>query len=74
MMNFSTFFPGSEGLVISAGLAPPFSEAGFAAHNIPKPKRRATEMMRKIRIDLLNFDFIVPSNSENEPPSHGENG
>jgi hypothetical protein len=33
---------------------------------------RETEMMRKIRIDLLNFDFIVPPKSENEPSSHSE--
>jgi hypothetical protein len=31
---------------------------GFAAHNIPNPKER--EMMRKTRIDLLKFDFILP--------------
>jgi hypothetical protein len=41
-------------------LAPSFSGVGFAAHNIPKPKER--EMMRKTRIDLLKFDFILPQN------------
>jgi hypothetical protein len=61
-------------LVISAGLAPSFSESGFAAHNIPNPKRRETEMMRKIRIGLLNFDFIVPPGSKNDAPSYSENG
>jgi hypothetical protein len=41
-------------------LAPSFSGVGFAAHNIPKPKKREKEMMRKTRIDLLKFDFILP--------------
>jgi hypothetical protein len=35
---------------------------------------REIEMMRKIRIDLLNFDSIVPPKSKNEPSSHREKG
>jgi hypothetical protein len=58
MTNFSPFFTGSEGLVTPADLAPCFSEAGVAAHNTPV--HREKEMMRKTRIDLFNFDFIVP--------------
>jgi hypothetical protein len=57
MTNFSPFFPGSEGLVTSADLAPSFSEAGVAAHNTPVLREK--EMMRKMKIDLLYFDFIV---------------
>jgi hypothetical protein len=60
MMIFSPFFPASGGLVTSAGLAPSFPGVGVAAHNIPKFKEREVEMMRKTRIDLLKFDFIVP--------------
>jgi hypothetical protein len=55
MINFSPFFPASEELVTS------FSGPGFAAHTIPEPQKRETEMMRKIKIDLFNSDFILPS-------------
>jgi hypothetical protein len=58
MTNFSPFFPGSGDLVTSADLAPSFSEAGVAAHKTPVLREK--EMMRKTRIDLFNFDFIVP--------------
>jgi hypothetical protein len=57
-VNFSPFFPGSEGLVTSADLAPSFSEVGLAAPNFPMPKKR--ERIRQKRMDILNFDFIVP--------------
>jgi hypothetical protein len=73
MTNFSTFFPGSGGLATSAGFTPSFSEAGFAANKISAPTKRETEMTRKIRMDLLNFDFIVPPKVENESPFYGEN-
>jgi hypothetical protein len=68
MTNFSTFFPASGGLAPSAGFAPSLSEAGFTAHKISAPTKRETEMTRKIRMDLLNFDFIVPPKPENESP------
>jgi hypothetical protein len=55
-------------------LVPSFSEAGFAAHKISEPTKRETEMTRKIRIELLNLDFIVPPKLENESPFYGENG
>jgi hypothetical protein len=58
MIIFSPFLRDSRGLVTSADLAPSFSEAGVAAHNTPMPREK--EMMRKTRIDLFNFDFIIP--------------
>jgi hypothetical protein len=36
-----------------------FSGTGFAAQRNPTPKKRVKEMMRKMKIDLLYFDFIV---------------
>jgi len=59
-MNFSPFLAGSEGLVTAAGLAPPFSRPDVTAHNAPEPKENQTEMLRQMRIDLLNFAFIIP--------------
>jgi hypothetical protein len=52
------FFPGTEGLVTPAGLAPAFSGPGVAAHNIPELKND-TEMMRPMRAVFINFDFIM---------------
>jgi len=65
MTNFSPFFAGSEGLVTPVGLAPPFSVAGVAAHNTPELRKIETERMRQTRVDLFNFDFIIPPKSEN---------
>jgi hypothetical protein len=64
MMNFSPFFPGSEGGVDTAGLRVSFSGAGFAAHRDPRPKKRVTEMIRRIKINLLYLDFIIPPELE----------
>ena len=80
MMNFSPFSPGSEGLVTTAGLGLSFSGTGFAAHINPKPKKRVKEMIRKMRIDLLYLDFIIPPKNEKllspepPPPSQGRKG
>jgi hypothetical protein len=59
-MNFSPFFPGSGGLVTAVGLGLSFSGTGFAAQRNPMPKKSVKEMMRKIKIDLLYLDFIIP--------------
>jgi hypothetical protein len=63
-MNFSPFFPNSGGFANSAGLALSFSGAGVAAHNTSDPKKSETEMMRQIRIDLLDLDLIRPPKPE----------
>jgi hypothetical protein len=68
MMNFSPFSPGSEGLVTTAGLGLSFSGTGFAAHRNPRPKKRVKEMIRKMRIDLLYLDFIIPPKMKNSSP------
>jgi hypothetical protein len=46
------------------GLGLSFAASGFAAQMSSKLKKITSEMVRKIRIGLLQFDFIVPSNSK----------
>jgi hypothetical protein len=60
MMNFSPFFPDSGGLVTTVGLVPSFSATGFAAQRNSWLKNRTPEMMKKMKIEILNFDFMIP--------------
>jgi hypothetical protein len=48
----------SGGLITSEGLAPCFSGADLAAHDIFKPRKR--EMTRQIKIVISNFGFMGP--------------
>jgi hypothetical protein len=50
----------SGGLVTTAGLGLSFSGAGLAAQRNSRPKKREIEMVKRIKIDLLNSDFILP--------------
>jgi hypothetical protein len=78
MMNFSPFFKDSEvgGLVAPSGFGFSFSATGFAAKRNPRLKNRTPEMMRKMKIGILNFDFIIPPKtkafSPHLPSSRGE--
>jgi hypothetical protein len=61
MINFSVFFPDSGGWVTVVGLGLSFAGSGFAAQMSPRPKKITSEIVKKIRISLLQFDFMVSS-------------
>jgi hypothetical protein len=67
MTTFSPFFEdsGAGGLVTSCGLGLSFSETGFAAKRNPKLNNRMAEMIEKMKIAFLNFEFMIP-------PENGE--
>lgn len=60
MINFSPFFGVSAGLVTAAGLGLSFSGVGVAAHRNVVNKKRVREIVIRMEIDLLTFDFIIP--------------
>jgi hypothetical protein len=68
MINFSPFLAESGGLVTTSGLGVSFAGSGFAAQISPRPKKITSELLRQIRIGLLQLDFMVPSNSEKFHP------
>ena len=45
---------------MTVGLVLSFSAAGFAAQSNPRLKNRTPEMMKKMKIEILNFDFMIP--------------
>jgi hypothetical protein len=57
-MTSSPLFSGVGGF--SAGLVPCFSPAGGVANDILETEKRGTKRIRKMRIDLLRPDFILP--------------
>ena len=59
-MIFSPFGKDSGGFFTTGGLGLSFSRAGFSAQRNPRPKKRAMEMVRKMRIDAFIFDSILP--------------
>jgi hypothetical protein len=62
-INFSLFFPVSEGFVTSAGLELSFSGTGFAAHRDWRSNNRKLIKVRKMKIDMLATVFIKPQKS-----------
>jgi hypothetical protein len=52
-------------LVTPSGLGLSFSATGFADQTNPRLKdRRTPEMIKKMEIEILNFDFIIPPKSK----------
>jgi hypothetical protein len=60
MINFSPFLALSGSFVTPAGFERPFSDAGVAAQRIPQLQKKVIEMAIRMRMDLLNIDFIIP--------------
>jgi hypothetical protein len=60
MVNFSPLGEDSGGFATPAGLGFSFPGTGVAAHRIPVPQKNVKEMIIEMRMDLLNFNSIVP--------------
>jgi hypothetical protein len=68
MTNFSTFFgnSGVEGLVAPSILGPSFSGRAFAAKGDPRLKNKKLEKIKRMKIEILNLNFIILSKQKND--------